>query len=147
MNRLALRPANPADLSAIRNLLRQSTLPIDDVDEALLKHFLMAESEHGIAGVAGLQVFGFIGLLRSLVVSVAARGTGIGKALQDGIEAQARDCGVRELWLLTTDASDYFAANDYELCDRQSAPEVIRNTAEFSELCPADAHLMCKRLC
>jgi amino-acid N-acetyltransferase len=97
-------------------------------------------------GVIGLESFENLGLLRSLVVSRAARGSGIGAALVAALEAVCRELGVRELWLLTIDADAFFAKLGYVTRSRDAAPEAIRNTAEFSGLCPGDAVLMSKEL-
>jgi len=54
--------------------------------------------------------------------------------------------GVDELWLLTIDADAFFVSLGYETRERSEAPEAIRNTEEFSGLCPEDAVLMSKQL-
>jgi hypothetical protein len=53
---------------------------------------------------------------------------------------------VRELWLLTIDADDWFQELGYSEKLRGEAPLVITQTAEFASLCPGDAVLMKKTL-
>ena len=66
--------------------------------------------------------------------------------LVDALEAMARSRGIVELWLLTIDADAWFARLNYLVRERDDAPVDIRNTREFSGLCPGDAVLMSKRI-
>jgi len=50
------------------------------------------------------------------------------------------------LFLLTTTAADYFSARGFDPVDRSSAPEAIRRTREFAEICPGSAAFMRKRV-
>jgi len=86
------------------------------------------------------------GLLRSLVVERPARGTGLGTAICDRLEAIARGDGIDTLYLLTTTAPEFFAARGYAEIERAEAPDAIRGTTEFEDLCPASATAMRKSL-
>jgi amino-acid N-acetyltransferase len=94
----------------------------------------------------GLAIFDTIGLLRSLAVARDCRGSGVGKALVAEAEQYARSLGVNELYLLTTTAERFFERLGYSHTHRESAPDAIRQTSEFSDLCPCSAALMIKRL-
>lgn len=145
-----IRPATPQDEERIRDLLTQAHLPVLDLDQSALDQsrveFLVAEGVDGIAGAIGLQAFGNVGLLRSLVLSPSARGAGHGTALLGALESTARDHGVAELLLLTETATPFFSKHGYAIADRGNAPESIQDTAEFRTLCPATATCMSKRL-
>ena len=91
-------------------------------------------------------VIGEIGLLRSLAIAPPQRGGRLGKAMLAHAEREAARLGVRELWLLTSDADRYFRRNGYAAMKRECAPPAIRRTAQFSGLCPASAVMMRKRL-
>ncbi len=140
---LTIRAATPADLDPAIELLADAGLPVEDLKAGSLA--LVAEKEEKIQGVIGREVYADIALLRSLLVSGDARGTGIGPALVTALETACLADGVGELWLLTIDAEAFFAKLGYATRDRADAPDVIRNTREFSGLCPADAVLMSKR--
>ena len=142
----SLRQAVAADLPGICRLLQECGLPVDDLTDSSLEHFLLYDDGPRIVGVAGLQVYDYIALLRSLAVANSSRERGLGRALIDAIVARATTLGVKQLWLLTTDANEFFADRDFTPCDRDLAPESIRNTAEFSVLCPGDAYLMSRQL-
>jgi amino-acid N-acetyltransferase len=141
---LIIRPAAAEDLEPTIELLQAAGLPSADISA---KHLLFsAENNQLIQGIIGRESFGDVALLRSLVVSPDARGVGIGAALITALEAVCRVDSVGELWLLTLDADKFFAKLGFVERDRADAPDAIRNTQEFSELCPGDAVLMSKRL-
>ncbi len=129
-----------------RALLTQCHLPTDDLDSHHFEHFLGCGSHEDIKGIVGLEIFGSVALLRSLAVSEEARGLGYGKALIAGIETYAKEKGVRELYLLTTTAEHFFVQLGYTQEKRNTAPEPIKRTKEFSDLCPDSAVFMVKKL-
>jgi len=135
-----------ADLAIVQTWLVDAGLPIADLTPDHMYEFLVAVVDAGPAGIIGLEQFDEVGLLRSLVIDPAARRGGIGRQLVAALEAHALARGVAELWLLTIDAEAYFQKLGYEVMERDRAPNVIRETDEFSSLCPGDAVLMQKVL-
>lgn len=126
--------------------LASEGLPTDDLTTAHMGAFLFAVQGEQAVGMVGIEQFGDIGLLRSLVVDKACRGTGLGAQLVAALESQAQRIGLQEIWLLTIDADAFFARLGYVARQRTDAPPAIKATAEFSSLCPGDAVLMSKRL-
>jgi N-acetylglutamate synthase-like GNAT family acetyltransferase len=141
---LAIRPATAADLADSIALLEEAGLPIADLNAEKLA--FVAERDQEFLGVICLESFGEIAFLRSLVVSAKARGTGVGPALVAALEVACLANGVEEMWLLTIDADGFFVKLAYESKDRADAPDAIRDTEEYSGLCPSDAILMVKSL-
>jgi len=141
---LMIRPALPADLENAIHLLQQAGLPTDDLVAGNLA--LIAEKKEVFRGVIGVERYGRAALLRSLLVSGEARGAGIGPALVTALETMCVAENICEMWLLTIDADAFFAKLGYETRRRSDAPDAIRNSAEFSGLCPDDAYLMSKNL-
>lgn len=141
---IEIRAARRSDLDAARVALGDAGLPVQDLSAAHLA--FVAEEGDRFVGAIGLESFGVIGLLRSLVVLADARAGGVGRLLVAALELLAREQGVEALWLLTTDADRYFERLGYDAVDRGSAPTAIQETAEFSGLCPGDAVLMRKVL-
>jgi len=141
-----LRQAREGDWKAIGQLLQESGLPIADLGPDKLDGFLVVEDGDELAGLIGLQVFGTTGLLRSLVVAQQARSAGLGGELVGALESAAQTAGIRELWLLTIDAERFFERQGFDIVNRETVPNVIRETDEFSDLCPGDAFLMMKKL-
>lgn len=141
-----LRRSSPGDWQNVQQLLTDAGLPTEDLGPDMMDGFLIAESGKSIVGVVGLQVFDNIGLLRSLVVAEDARKAGFGGHLLGAVEAAAQTAGIDELWLLTIDANSFFSRHGFDTSSRDEAPDSIRQTEEFRELCPGDAHLMVKSL-
>ena len=107
-NMCELRPARAADLAAVVALLESCGLPTGDLSEAMLASFCIAEAEGKVLGVAGMETFGTVGLLRSLAVAEDRRGGGLAARLVEWCEAEARRRGVQTAYLLTTTAAEYF---------------------------------------
>jgi amino-acid N-acetyltransferase len=143
---LTLRQAIPGDWRAVQDLLLTADLPVDDLGPDKLSRFLIAEDDKVTVGLIGLEVLGTVGLLRSLVVARSARSTGLGGKLVGALESAAEAAGIAELWLLTIDAERFFQRHNFEIVDRTVAPDEIRQTGEFSTLCPDTAFLMRKTL-
>ena len=134
------------ELDAAQRLLGDAGLPVTDLTPALMDDFIGLRDGSRWTGLVGIERFGEVALLRSLVVTPECRGRGQGRRLLDAAEAHARACSVRTLYLLTETAADFFAATGYDPTEREAAPEAIRSSSEFSDLCPASAVLMSKAL-
>lgn len=145
-NMIELRSARPTDLPAVIALLDACGLPTGDLGEAMLASFCIAEANGVIVGVAGLEAFGAVGLLRSLAVAEASRGGGLAAGLVDWCEAEARRQGVETACLLTTTAAEYFRKRGYADVPRDAVPEAVAAHAQFRILCPASAKCLGKHL-
>ncbi len=141
-----IRRARPEDFESARTLLLASGLPVEDLSESRMESFLVATSGASMIGLVGLEASSGVGLLRSLVVAPGSRAAGLGRLLVAALEAHARRRGLTELWLLTIDAERYFRALGYTAKERSEAPRAIRQTAEFTLLCPGNATLMQKTI-
>jgi amino-acid N-acetyltransferase len=95
-------------------------------------------------GTAGLEIFEDCALLRSVSVIKEEQGKGFGKAINDGIEWYAKDSGINCLYLLTTTAKDFFEKQGYCVINREDSPGSIKQSAEFTSLCPSSAIVMKK---
>ena len=131
----------PALIVAIR-LLDAAGLPTSDLTDAHMEDFFHS----GTVGVVGVELFGRDALLRSLVVAADHRGLGLGSALVARAESHARARGARTIFLLTTTAEGFFKCRGYVPADRGRAPESIRASREFAELCPANSAFLFKNL-
>jgi len=138
--------ANASDLADILNLLVACELPTADLSPAQMESFLVLRRAKALLGMVGVQIYGQVGLLRSLAVRVGQRGRGWGSQLVRQAEGYAHQQGVNELYLLTTSAEGFFARLGYHAIKRDQAPRPIQESAEFQSLCPASAALMRKAL-
>ena len=143
---IEIRPAQASDLTVATAWMSAEGLPNDDLTVDHMDSFIVATQVGEPVGMIGIERFAEVGLLRSLIVDTACRGAGLGARLVMALELSARNEHIDELWLLTIDADRFFTRHGYVVVERDAAPEVIRNTAEFSALCPGDAVLMCKHM-
>ena len=109
-----------------------------------MESFLVCRDDRGVIGAVGIELFGSIALLRSLVVADSFRRDGLGERLAAAAEALARRLGARSIYLLTTSAERFFAKRGYRELPRTEAPPEIRGTTQFRSLCPSTAVLMVK---
>lgn len=142
---LSLQPATGDDAAFVESLLGANDLPTDDLVAGDATLWVATEDGDRV-GCGGLELYDTAGLLRSLAVEEPHRGRGVGGEICDALETEAGDAGVAVLYLLTTTAAEFFAARGYERCDRGDTPDAIRDTTEFTSLCPDTAVCMRKRL-
>jgi len=136
-----IRPARRSDLEAVEKLLAASKLPVEGV-AASLDGFIVAETVSGLAGVAGLERCGRDALLRSVAVAEDWRGRGVGNALVTRLISNAQQDGLERLYLLTTTADRWFPAFGFTRITRDEAPDAVRATSEFRDICPSSAVVM-----
>jgi len=140
LNTNTVRPAQAADWPAIADLLARYALPLDGAQAHLDAFVVMVDAAGAILGVAGLERYGGVGLLRS--VAVMEQGSGVGAALVRHLLDQARATGITQVVLLTTTAADYFPRFGFRRIDRQDAPAAVTASVEFQTACPASATVM-----
>ena len=122
-------------------LIEQAGLPSEDLGNANVLLFGVIESNL-LTGVIGLEALDNVGLMRSLVVEPGFRGQAFAQRLCEAVFRHAADRSMDALYLLTTDAADYFRRFDFEEIPRTEVPDCVRNSAQFSALCPAEAVVM-----
>jgi amino-acid N-acetyltransferase len=142
---VTVRTAWPEDLSAVLGLLEQANLPSAGVAEAL-PHFVVAENQGQLVGVAGLEMYGESALLRSVAVEESWRGTGVGRTLIERALSLTRERGIQDVFLLTTTAEHYFPRFGFACVSRDSVAEAVQASAEFQGACPASAVVMRKTM-
>jgi amino-acid N-acetyltransferase len=127
-------------------LLRAEQLPTEDLTDAHMDHFFYAGERAAPTALVGIEILGHDALLRSLAVASEYRSNGLGRALVAQAEEHARTLGIERIYLLTTTAGKFFSSLGYTDEDRMKAPVAIRETREFSGLCPASSQFMIKTL-
>jgi N-acetylglutamate synthase-like GNAT family acetyltransferase len=123
--------------------LAKAGLPADDLETSTAM-FWRFENDDVPVGFGGLEIFGDQALLRSVVTLPPVRHHGIGTAIVKLLEAEARIRGCRAVWLATDKAGDFFRQRGYRACEREEAPQPIREAPPFVH--PAAAPAMMKRL-
>jgi N-acetylglutamate synthase-like GNAT family acetyltransferase len=136
--------ARADELGAVLALLGGAELPTAGVADFFPGGYTVARSGSVVVAVAGLEVRGDVGLLRSVAVLPAQRGAGLARRLVDDRLRAAREQNLRAVYLLTTTASDYFRGLGFEDRARAEAPEVLRRSSEFRTVCPQSAACLAK---
>lgn len=140
-----IRSARPQDLAGIERLLVASQLPTDGV-AASLHGFFVAEHEGEVVGVVGVEECCEYGLLRSTAVEPGWRSRGLGRELVQRAIAESERKGVQALYLLTTTAEQYFPSFGFSTTTRDSVPDPVRRSGEFTGACPSSATVMVREL-
>ena len=125
----------------IASLLRADRLPVEDIAEPGVE-FLVLESADGVIACGALERLEGCCLLRSLAVEENHRHMGHAAVLCEALIDCAASKLYGEIFLLTNDAADYFVRRGFENVDRRQAPHAIRQSRQFSRLCPESAVLM-----
>lgn len=139
---VTIRGATAADLAGVRDLLLAGKLPLDGLEEQFGDSYAVAVLGDRIVGAEGIECYEGCGLLRSAVVDAAWRGRRIGDRLTSDRLRWARAAGLREVWLLTTSAADYFPRFGFQRAERGEASPALQRSREFAEACPASAVAM-----
>lgn len=140
---IEIRIAKLVDFEAVMGLLKSVGLPTEDLNPAL-PDFLLAFADDKLVGSAGIEANGSYGLLRSVAVDAAFRNYKIARRLVNDLTKQVRLQGVKELYLITTTADDYFEKQGYERVSRENVPAEIAQSQQFSNVCPSSAVVMKK---
>ena len=144
--KLTAHPLRAGERAALKAALGKAKLPAEDIEAPGLLFWRFETRDEVPVGFGGLEVHGEDGLMRSLVTLPPVRNRGVGTAMVAALEFEARLHGCRSLWLITTTAADFFQRLGYARCECALVPPAIRDTAQFSTLCPANADVLMKRL-
>ena len=138
---IQIQVAQAEHLPALVALLTRNQLLGDDLP-ADLANFWLAFDGDQLIGSVGVDVYGNVGLLRSVSVDARYRNQSIARQLCEIAFRETRQRGITELYLITTTADRYFKGLDFVPVARNTVPEAILQTAQFSSLCPSSAVVM-----
>lgn len=139
------KSALPEDIPGIKDLLGENKLPNEDVGVSDINFYIIKKDDQ-VIGCAGLEFFSEKALLRSVAVKDGYKGKGHGSQLTNSLLALAKTMSVKEIYLLTTTAKDYFESKGFTVIAREEAPVSIKNSTEFADLCPDSSILMRKKI-
>ena len=127
------------------NLLKSQNLPSEDLPDVLTDFYAAVNAEK-LIGLIGMERYGNFGLLRSMVVHPDYRNKGVAETLVIHLEKEAKATGITDMYLLTETADKYFTRKGYSTITRESVPDELKQSSEFSHVCPASAVVMKKKL-
>jgi N-acetylglutamate synthase-like GNAT family acetyltransferase/protein-tyrosine-phosphatase len=136
-------PASGGDMDAIRRLLVAALLPSGDVDGPN-QRYIVARQDGKVVGCAGLETFGQDGQLRSMAVHWTSRNTGLGTSLHGRLLFEALQAGVRNLYVVTTTASDFFSRQGYRKVQAADVPAGVVGSEEYETFVPGGGVVMAR---
>lgn len=137
--------ANVDDLESVFSLLKLVDLPIEGVADSF-HNFYVAWEGKKLLGCGGVEVYGNVGLLRSVAVHPSFRGQGLGQKLVETIQKYSTEKGLNEIYLLTETAKEFFSKLGFNVISRNKADNRIKQSIEFTTLCPDSATSMVKTM-
>jgi len=137
-------PASQNNFSTAIRLLQSCGLPTADLNPGT--QLFVLEDGNEVIGTIAVEYDFNSALLRSLSVPEERRKEGIGTRLVGFIEDYVRKQGVQNIYLLTTSADSFFRTKGYNVIGRDSAPDFIKSTSEFTTVCSSTSTLMTKQL-
>ena len=138
---IAIAPATENDLPSITGLLMEAGLPIAGVDEHL-RTFLVARHGDAVVGCGGSEAYQVAALIRSVAVKPEYRKNGIGRRIVRQLLDRLASRGLREFYLLTTTAEDYFAKRGFKRIERDEIHPQLMASRELQDACPESATCM-----
>jgi amino-acid N-acetyltransferase len=143
MSEIKISPATANDVEAIKVVLVANDLPTDGVDEHW-KTFLLARDGEKVVACGGAEAYQVAALIRSIAVMPEYRSHGIGRKIVRQLLDRLASRGLREFYLLTTTAEEYFRKRGFKTIDRDEVHPQLLSSREFQGACPDSA--VCMRL-
>lgn len=132
-------------LDEVLSLLKSNKLPHHDV-RLENNLFISYQDESGkVIGSGGLEFYSAFALLRSVAVDESQRGKAFGKEIVKDLVDRAKRKSVKEIYLLTETAHDFFLKRGFSDVSRDSVPAEIKASSEFASVCPVSAACMVYR--
>ncbi len=120
--RTVIAPAAAPDAQEISALLDAAQLPLDGIDHA---EMVIARIDGALVGCAGLERWQSFGIVRSVAVAEAHRGSRIAEVLVRDRLCAARFDALVAVYLLTTRAARYFERFGFTSIDRAKLPHAL----------------------
>ena len=142
---LIIQQATEREFDAIKKLLDNNNLPTTDIYQDNIQLFIGLIDDK-IMSVIGLEKYKNVGLLRSLAVTDLFKNQQVGSRLIRHIVDLCASEHIDKIYLLTTTADKYFVKFGFTKIERIEAPDILKQTREFKDICPVSAVLMYKSL-
>ena len=107
VGRILVRRGSSSDVPNIQRLLAGANLPPLFVTE-FAGGFVVAESDGVLLGAGGLEPYASSGIIRSVAIAPGARGRGLGRLLSGLLIDDARESGLRNLYLSAGNAAPFW---------------------------------------
>ncbi|HEU5289527.1 MAG TPA: arsenic resistance N-acetyltransferase ArsN2 [Cyclobacteriaceae bacterium] len=132
-------------LDEIITILKNNNLPYQDI-KLENNLFVSYRNEHGkVIGSGGLEFYSAYALLRSVAVDETQRGKSLGKEIVSDLIDRAKNKSIKEIYLLTETAHNFFLKNGFTDVAREDIPTEVKASSEFTSVCPVSATCMVYR--
>jgi len=143
LDNVEIAPAKAADIEVIKRLLTANDLPTAGVDDHW-KTFIVARDGERVVACGGSEAYQFAALIRSVAVEPEYRSHGLGRRIVRQLLDRLASRGLREFYLLTTTAEEYFRRRGFKTIDRDEVHPQLLSSREFQDACLESA--VCMRL-
>lgn len=138
-----LKNLNPSNLDEAKKLLATANLPLAGwLDH--LENTLVTLDGNKVTGTISAEIYKQKALLRSLVISEAYRGQGLGILLTKSLLRELKEKDIKDIFLLTTTARDFFTRLGFKEITWDDLPDIP--SAELNGACPKTATAMHQQL-
>ena len=128
----AVMPARVGDLAGVSQLLARTQLKYPDAESHLGDLLVLRDAGGAVSGCVSMELYDEAGLLRALATAPERRGMGLGWMLADSAVSRARSRGCRRIFLLTENASDFFAEKlGFKKVDRAMVDANVLESTQF----------------
>jgi N-acetylglutamate synthase-like GNAT family acetyltransferase len=138
---LRIVPVAQADYAALAGVLAENNLLAGDLEGDNKRFYAFQDGNGWRVGVGGLELYGEAAILRSFFTISHHRGQGLGGQMLEELLSTAKQSGVRQVYLFTTEAAEFFAKHGFAPANRDSAPEAIKSSRQFAEHCTNGAFM------
>jgi N-acetylglutamate synthase-like GNAT family acetyltransferase len=138
---IAITAATESDIPAIKALLIVNALPTAGVDDHW-RTFVVARDGGRIVACGGAEAYQFAALIRSIAVDTKHRSQGLGRRIVRQLLDRLASRGIREFYLLTTTAEEYFRKRGFKTIERDEVHPQLLSSREFQDACPSTATCM-----
>jgi amino-acid N-acetyltransferase len=132
---LRIIPIEQAEYAALATVLAENNLLAGDLQGDNKRFFAFQDETGWRVGVGGLELYDDVAILRSFLTMAHHRGQGLGGQMLEELLGVARRSGVRDVYLFTEDAEDFFARQGFVPANRETAPAPVQNSQQFAEHC------------
>lgn len=140
---LLIRPAGPDDLPGALEMLGAAQRACVGVRENWENYVVLADrGSSEIHGLSGVELHGTAGVIRSVVVAPSARNHGYGRRLIEEVASSASLKGVRDLFLITCQAGQFYRQLSFQSLSRSQCPSEILRSPSFAFATTADPTVM-----
>ena len=128
----AVLQARATDLPGVEALLGRTQLKYPDVADHVGDLLIMRDANNVVVGCVAMELYDEAGLLRALATAPDRRGMGFGWMLADNALIRARARGCRRVFLVTENASDFFAEKlGFKRVERAMVDASVLESSQF----------------